>query len=107
MSTTELLIKSLELARAHTLGLLDNIDREPGPRAILAWRPGPVRAHIGWRLMHIAIVALVGAFPATAYSADSAARSRAAPESMGLTPFRLPTDFFPILPWDEFRVRFH
>jgi uncharacterized damage-inducible protein DinB len=55
MSTTEILIKSLEFARARTLGLLDNIEKEPNPQAILAWRPGPDRAHIGWQLMHIAI----------------------------------------------------
>ena len=55
MSTTELLIKSLEFARARTLGLLDSIEKEPDPQAILAWRPGPGRAHIGWQLTHIAI----------------------------------------------------
>ena len=43
MSTTELLIKSLEFARARTLGLLDGIEKEPDPQAILAWRPGPGR----------------------------------------------------------------
>jgi len=55
MSATELLIKSLEFARARTLGLLDGIAKEPDPQAILAWRPGPDRAHIGWQLMHIAV----------------------------------------------------
>ena len=55
MSTTELLIKSLEFARARTLGLLDSIEKEPDPQAVLAWRPGPGRAHIGWQLMHIAV----------------------------------------------------
>jgi hypothetical protein len=55
MSTTELLIKSLEFARARTLGLLDGIEKEPDPQAVLAWRPGPGRAHVGWQLMHIAI----------------------------------------------------
>ena len=55
MSTTELLIKSLEFARARTLGLLDGIEKEPDPQAILAWRPGPGRAHIGWQLMHFAV----------------------------------------------------
>jgi uncharacterized damage-inducible protein DinB len=55
MTTTELLIKNLEFARVRTLGLLDNIEKEPDPRAVLAWRPGPGRAHIGWQLMHIAV----------------------------------------------------
>lgn len=55
MSTTELLIKGLEFARARTLGLLDGMEKEPNPQVILAWRPGPGRAHIGWQLMHIAI----------------------------------------------------
>jgi len=55
MSTTELLIKSLEFARARTLGLLDSVEKEPDPHAVLSWRPGPGRAHIGWQLMHIAI----------------------------------------------------
>ncbi len=55
MSTTELLIKSLEFARARTLGLLDGIEKEPDPPAILAWRPGPGRAHIGWQLTHVAV----------------------------------------------------
>ncbi len=55
MSATDLLIKSLEFARARTLGLFDGIEKEPDPQAILAWRPGPGRAHIGWQLTHIAI----------------------------------------------------
>ena len=55
MNTTELLIKSLEFARARTLGLLDGIEKSPDPQAILAWRPGSGRAHIGWQLTHIAI----------------------------------------------------
>ncbi len=55
MSTTELLIKNLDFARARTLGLLDSIEKEPDPQAVLAWRPGPGRAHIGWQLTHIAV----------------------------------------------------
>jgi hypothetical protein len=55
VSVTELLIKNLEFARARTLGHLDTIEKEPDPQAVLAWRPGPGRAHIGWQLMHIAI----------------------------------------------------
>ena len=55
MSATELLIKTLEFARARTLGLLDSIEKEPDPQAVLSWRPGPGRAHIGWQLMHVGI----------------------------------------------------
>ena len=55
MSTTELLIKSLEFTRTRTLGLLDGIEKEPDPQVILAWRPGPGRAHIGWQLTHVAV----------------------------------------------------
>jgi hypothetical protein len=55
VSATELLIKSLEFSRVRTLGLVDNIEKEPSPQAVLAWRPGPARAHIGWQLMHIAV----------------------------------------------------
>ncbi len=55
MNATGLLIANLEFARARTLGLLDGIEKEPDPQAVLAWRPGSGRAHIGWQLMHVAI----------------------------------------------------
>ncbi|MGO9115684.1 MAG: DinB family protein [Thermoguttaceae bacterium] len=55
MSTTELLIKNLEFARARTLGFLDGIEKEPDPQGALSWRPGPGRAHVGWQLMHVAV----------------------------------------------------
>ena len=100
MSTIELLIKSPESARARTLRLLDGIEKESDLQAISAWRPGPGRAHIRWQLMHVAIIVLVGVFSATAYSADPAVKAHADPQSIGLTPFRQPSDFFPILPWD-------
>ncbi len=41
--------------RMRTLGLLDQIEQMPDPQAVLAWRPGVGRAHIGWHLMHIGI----------------------------------------------------
>jgi hypothetical protein len=44
----------LELPRRKTLELIDAISKRPDPAAILAWRPGPGRAHIGWQIMHIA-----------------------------------------------------
>jgi len=55
VSTTELLIKSLEFARVRTLGLLDSIEKESDPQAVLSWRPGSGRAHIGWQVIHLAI----------------------------------------------------
>ena len=42
MSITEVLIKSLDFARARTLGLLDTIEKEPDPRPFgVAARTGP------------------------------------------------------------------
>ena len=55
MNATELLIKNLEFVRARTLGFLDSIEKEPDPQAVLSWRPGLGRAHIGWQLMHVAV----------------------------------------------------
>ena len=45
MTIIENLIKGLAFARARTLGLLDKIEKESDSHAVLAWRPGPVRAH--------------------------------------------------------------
>src|SRR5262249_37821090 len=36
------------------LELLDAIEASPDAAAILAWRPGPGRAHVAWQLMHVA-----------------------------------------------------
>ena len=55
MSTVETAIGTLEFIRPRTLGLLEKIEKEPDPLAVLAWRPGPGRAHIGWQLMHIGV----------------------------------------------------
>lgn len=46
--------KQLEFVRKKTLELLDSIARQPDAAKILAWRPGPKRAHIAWQLMHVA-----------------------------------------------------
>jgi hypothetical protein len=51
-------------------------------------------------LKHIAIIVLIGVFPAAAYPADPAAKAHAAPQSIGLSPFSHSSDLFPILPWD-------
>src|SRR5689334_13605050 len=55
MSTIQNATKSYEFNRTRTLDLLANIEKMPNPQAVLAWRPGPGRAHIGWQLMHVAI----------------------------------------------------
>jgi uncharacterized damage-inducible protein DinB len=55
MSTVETLAKSYASNRQRTLGLLDKICEQPDPQAVLGWRPGPGRAHIGWQLMHIGV----------------------------------------------------
>jgi uncharacterized damage-inducible protein DinB len=44
----------LEYNRKRTLGTLDAIAQRPDAAAVLAWRPGPGRAHLAWQLMHIA-----------------------------------------------------
>jgi hypothetical protein len=44
----------LEFTRKKTLDTLDAIAKRPDAAELLAWRPGPGRAHIAWQLMHIA-----------------------------------------------------
>ena len=41
----------LNLSRRRTLELLD---AAAAPAEVLAWRPGPGRAHLAWQLMHVA-----------------------------------------------------
>jgi hypothetical protein len=53
------LIAGLDFARARLLGTLDTIEkvsREKGHdvNRVLAWQPGPGRAHMGWQAMHCA-----------------------------------------------------
>lgn len=55
MSTIETLIESYRFNRTRTLGLLDEIEQMPDSPAVLLWRPGSQRAHIGWQLMHIGV----------------------------------------------------
>src|SRR3954452_1045260 len=52
MSRTEIR-KQLEFVRKKTLDFIETIAKSPDAGAVLAWRPGPGRAHIGWQLMHI------------------------------------------------------
>ena len=54
-STISVLLEVMELCRARTLVTLDEIAKLPDPAAVLGWRPGPGRAHIGWQLTHIGI----------------------------------------------------
>lgn len=44
-----------EFNRGRTLGLLDKIEQQSDPQAVLGWRPGAERAHLAWQLMHIGI----------------------------------------------------
>jgi len=46
--------KQLEFVRKKTLDTVEAIAKMPDPAAVLGFRPGPGRAHIGWQLMHIA-----------------------------------------------------
>lgn len=55
MTTLDVLRRSYDFNRQRTLALLDTIEKEPRPQEVLAWRPGPGRAHIGWQLMHVAV----------------------------------------------------
>lgn len=55
MSTISVLLEQMEFQRTRTLATLDEISKLPDPAAVLGWRPGPGRAHIGWQLTHIAI----------------------------------------------------
>ena len=55
MSRTANLIEFIQWNRTRTLGFLDSIEKTADPQAVLSFRPGPGRAHIGWQLMHIAV----------------------------------------------------
>jgi hypothetical protein len=47
------LVSWMEFARKRTLDLIDSLAKQPNVPVLLAWRPGPGRAHIGWQLMHL------------------------------------------------------
>jgi len=74
MNAIEAAISAWEFNRPRTLALLEKIEKEPEPRKVLGWRPGPGRAHIAWQLMHIGVTEelfaterlVVGAKPAFA-----------------------------------------
>lgn len=49
------LLAGMDFSRARLLGTLDAIEKSGQDAAkVLAWRPGPGRAHIGWQAMHCA-----------------------------------------------------
>lgn len=49
------LIAVIDFTRQRLLGSLDAIEKSGhDPAAVLRWRPGPGRAHIGWQAMHCA-----------------------------------------------------
>jgi hypothetical protein len=55
MSTIHSLIAAYQFNRPRTLAILERAEKEPDPRKVLGWRPGPGRAHVAWQLMHIGI----------------------------------------------------
>jgi len=55
MSSIHSMIDAMGFFRPRTLATLDRIAQEKDPKKVLAWRPGPGRAHVAWQLMHIGI----------------------------------------------------
>jgi uncharacterized damage-inducible protein DinB len=55
MSVVQIFSEAYKTNRDRTLGLLDKVSQQADPQDVLAWRPGPGRAHIGWQLMHIGV----------------------------------------------------
>lgn len=55
MSEIDVIKDLFRRSRERTLGLLQKIEAEADPQAVLAWRPGPGRAHIAWQLMHVGV----------------------------------------------------
>jgi hypothetical protein len=49
------LLAVTDFSRSRLLGILDGIEKNaPNANEVLAWRPGPNRAHIAWQAMHCA-----------------------------------------------------
>jgi uncharacterized damage-inducible protein DinB len=49
------LLAGLDFSRTRLLAILDTIEKSgQEPDKVLAWRPGPGRAHIAWQAMHCA-----------------------------------------------------
>lgn len=49
------MLECMDFARARLLGILGAVEKSgQDVTKVLAWRPGPGRAHIAWQLMHCA-----------------------------------------------------
>src|SRR5580692_9732065 len=49
------LLAGLDFSRSRLLGILETIEKSgQDMKKVLAWRPGPGRAHIAWQAMHCA-----------------------------------------------------
>jgi uncharacterized damage-inducible protein DinB len=55
MNTLDFFFSQYEFNRKRTLDLLETIEKDPQCARILAYRPGPGRAHIAWQLLHIGV----------------------------------------------------
>ena len=55
MSAIRVMLEVMEMNRTRTLATLEEIAKLPNSSAVLGWRPGVGRAHIGWQLTHIGI----------------------------------------------------
>lgn len=55
MNTIDDAVESYQFNRTRTKALIDEIEAQSDPPAVLGWRPGEGRAHIAWQLMHIGI----------------------------------------------------
>ncbi len=55
MNTISVMLDVMDFCRTRTLATLDEIAKLSDPLAVLGWRPGAGRAHIGWQLTHIGI----------------------------------------------------
>src|SRR5262245_48582783 len=54
MHMSKALLRSImEMSRKKTADLIAAIEKRPDAKAVLAWRPGPGRAHLAWQLMHL------------------------------------------------------
>lgn len=52
---TQTLLAQLDFTRQRLLAILETIEKSGQPvEKVLAWRPAPGRAHIGWQAMHCA-----------------------------------------------------
>lgn len=55
MTDRHTLVQMLDFSRTRLLAILDTIEKSgQDVHKVLAWRPGPGRAHIAWQAMHCA-----------------------------------------------------